>query len=311
MRNVKRVKRQLADGTVKTYTYDRAAMVKRTGPTPGTLGELIALYLESPDFTRLAESTRTTYKQGLRPWLDHKHVRHLDAKAIRRSHVLEFRDAWASRPGMADLFVRATQAVFRFGLERERVDVNPAARISRLAKGEHRRWTEDEVGRLLMMGRPVFQMAGALALFTGQRQGDMLRMEWGHIRNDKLLVKQGKTKAVLVIPLHPLLIAALDRWPQRTATILYSQYGNSFSSNGFRSTWYLERQRLGITATWHGLRKTAAAALAEAGATVHEIAAITGHKSLREIERYTKEADQLRRAESAILKFPQWRMLDG
>lgn len=310
MRSVKRVKRKLADGTVKVYEYDRAAMRKRDGPSSGTLGELIALYLASPDFTRLAESTRKTYQLGLRPWLDHKQVRHIDARAVRRAHVLEFRDALSERPGMADLFVRATQAVFRFGMDRERVDVNPAAKIPRLANGEHRRWTDDEVGRLLLMGRPLFQMAGAMALFTGQRQGDILAMRWKDMRNGRIIVRQQKTTTALVIPIHPLLSAALDRWPKKTDTILYTQYGEPFTTDGFRSSWFLEKNRLGITATWHGLRKTAAAALAEAGATVHEIAAITGHKSLREIERYTKEADQLRRAEAAVAKFPQWRMLD-
>jgi len=44
-------------------------------------------------------------------------------------------------------------------------------------------------------------------------------------------------------------------------------------------------------ASGHGLRKAAARRLAEAGCTEHEIAAITGHASLREIARYTKAAD--------------------
>jgi len=44
----------------------------------------------------------------------------------------------------------------------------------------------------------------------------------------------------------------------------------------------------------HGLRKAAARRLAEAGCTEHEIAAITGHASLREVQRYTKAADQKR-----------------
>jgi integrase len=40
----------------------------------------------------------------------------------------------------------------------------------------------------------------------------------------------------------------------------------------------------------HGLRKACAMALAEAGATAHEIASVTGHQSLEEIERYTRDA---------------------
>jgi integrase len=54
--------------------------------------------------------------------------------------------------------------------------------------------------------------------------------------------------------------------------------------------------------TFHGLRKAAASRLAEAGATVHEIAAITGHATLKEIERYTKTADRKRLAAKAIAK---------
>jgi hypothetical protein len=42
--------------------------------------------------------------------------------------------------------------------------------------------------------------------------------------------------------------------------------------------------------------------VAEAGCTAHEIAAITGHASLREIERYTKAADQRRLAKAAMGK---------
>ena len=52
----------------------------------------------------------------------------------------------------------------------------------------------------------------------------------------------------------------------------------------------------------HGLRKAAARRLAEAGCTEHEIAAITGHASLREVARYTRAADQRRLADAAMKK---------
>jgi len=50
----------------------------------------------------------------------------------------------------------------------------------------------------------------------------------------------------------------------------------------------------------HGLRKAAARRLAEAGCSSKEIAAITGHKSLKEVERYTHAADQERLAVAAV-----------
>ena len=50
----------------------------------------------------------------------------------------------------------------------------------------------------------------------------------------------------------------------------------------------------------HGLRKAAARRLAETGCTVNEIAAITGHSTLVEVSRYTKAADQVHLAQTAI-----------
>jgi integrase len=51
---------------------------------------------------------------------------------------------------------------------------------------------------------------------------------------------------------------------------------------------------------FHGLRKAALTRLADAGCTTHEFAAISGHKTLSEVERYTKGADQARLARAAM-----------
>jgi integrase len=50
------------------------------------------------------------------------------------------------------------------------------------------------------------------------------------------------------------------------------------------------------------LRKACARRLAEARCTEHQIAAITGHASLRDVQRYTKGADQKRLALAAMAK---------
>jgi len=54
----------------------------------------------------------------------------------------------------------------------------------------------------------------------------------------------------------------------------------------------------------YGLRKAAARLLAEAGCTTHEIMAITGHKTLAEVERYTRAAAQKKLAASAMGLMP-------
>ncbi len=54
--------------------------------------------------------------------------------------------------------------------------------------------------------------------------------------------------------------------------------------------------------TFHGLRYTAAARLAEAGCSLKEIASITGHRSLGMLAKYSRDADQKRLAGAAILR---------
>jgi Site-specific recombinase XerD len=54
----------------------------------------------------------------------------------------------------------------------------------------------------------------------------------------------------------------------------------------------------------HGLRKALLRRLAEHGATVSQIQAVSGHRTLGEVERYTKQAEQQRLARAAIALLP-------
>ena len=106
----------------------------------------------------------------------------------------------------------------------------------------------------------------------------------------------------LAIPLHPVLKAAIAAEPKTNMTFLVTAYGKPRSAAGF-TAWFSERAAaagLPAGSTPHGLRKAAARRLAEAGCSTHQIAAITGHQSLEEVEHYTKSADQARLAESAM-----------
>jgi integrase len=66
----------------------------------------------------------------------------------------------------------------------------------------------------------------------------------------------------------------------------------------------VQRAGLPTLCVAHGLRKAALRRIAEHGGTTKEIAAVSGHRSLHEIERYTARADQVRLAQSAFAKLP-------
>jgi integrase len=96
----------------------------------------------------------------------------------------------------------------------------------------------------------------------------------------------------------------LDATPSEHLTFLVTEFGKPFAPAGF-GNWFRDQcNEAGLPkhCSAHGLRKAACRRLAEAGCTAHQIAAISGHASLREVERYTKAVDQARLAKDAIKK---------
>jgi integrase len=91
--------------------------------------------------------------------------------------------------------------------------------------------------------------------------------------------------------------------PNSNLTFLTTAYGKPFSAAGF-GNWFRDQcDAAGLHhCSAHGLRKAAARRLAEAGCTEHEIAAITGHASLKEVQRYTKAANRTKLAVAAMKK---------
>jgi integrase/recombinase XerD len=86
-------------------------------------------------------------------------------------------------------------------------------------------------------------------------------------------------------------------------TLLITEYGKPFTANGFGNKfkdWCRQADLPHCSA--HGVRKATSTALAEAGATPHEIMAITGHQTLEEVERYTKAVDRQKTADTAMAK---------
>lgn len=118
---------------------------------------------------------------------------------------------------------------------------------------------------------------------------------------DLLEVRQQKTGARLLIPIHPHLAQELAVAPT-SGTFLQTPGGKGYTANGFymRFRDWRTAAELPEGLSPHGLRKAAARRLAEAGCSTHQIAAITGHATLAEVERYTRAVDQEKLARSAI-----------
>ncbi len=136
-----------------------------------------------------------------------------------------------------------------------------------------------------------------LALWTGQRQGDLLRMSWDTYDGEYIKVKQRKTSARVKIPVSSPLRAMLDEAPRSARTILTTLDGTPWTEDGFRASWSKARNAAGIRGlTFNDLRGTTVTRLAMAGCSVPQIAAVTGH-SLRQVHAIL-DAHYLKREES-------------
>jgi integrase len=126
---------------------------------------------------------------------------------------------------------------------------------------------------------PYLQLAMLLAINTGQRQGDCLKLPWSSYDGKLIKLRQGKTGAYVSIPVADALKVALDTAPRRSPIMLTNNEGGPWTEAGFRSAWSRVAKRAGIRGlTFHDLRGTAVVTLARAGCNEVEIYSITGHK---------------------------------
>ena len=160
---------------------------------------------------------------------------------------------------------------------------------------------------------------GAACLRHAQRRSDIVKIGRQHIHPDPywehgvLVLDQTKTEgneqAHVEIPVHPKLREIIEATPTiGVKTFLVTHFGKPYTAPGF-GNWFRELCDAADCpdVSAHGLRKATARRLAEIGCTANQIAAITGHASLSEVQRYTKAADRKRMAREAMAKLPRTR----
>jgi integrase len=174
-------------------------------------------------------------------------------------------------------------------------------------------WTAANIETFCKVASPVLQFALLLALWTGQRLGDILKLtsayDGQYIRLQQSKgARKGNPGPRVTVPVSKVLKAALDKAKQSacTTTILCTSRGTPWTEDGFKTSWGKAYKRSGLAPGlhFHDLRGTAVTRLALAGCTVPEIAAITGH-SMKDVERILDAhylGGRIQLAESAIEK---------
>ena len=298
------VKKTLADGTIKEYRYAKRKATSRH--SADTVGALTIAYRLSPEWRGLADGTRKNYSGYLR---DLERLQDLAVKSITRRHIIDMRNAVAVARGngASTGFLRAASALFTWAMDNDWLDHSPAARVKEIPGGHLPAWTWEQAEHAMIHLPEPYRRAVVLAVYIGQRRGDLVALRWDAIAGSQIRLTQEKTKTPLVIPVHPVLAMELAAWRKDASTpfILTSQRGKPWTGQNLSRMLPLALTAIGLPALGiHGCRKLAAARLAEAGASMNQIAAVTGHKTLSMVQFYTASADQERMASAAIAMLP-------
>lgn len=288
--------------------YDRAGK-GRAAPARSSFEWLARAYLASAEFAQLAERTQVDYTRTLEdhliPSLGPERFDCLTRAAIKtvRDHV-----ARARAPRTANKVQQVASLVYSWADQEDLLPPgfrNPCENLRKL-KGRTRMievWSDEEIALFLAGGRGTEITAVLLALYTGQRREDLVRLEWSDCLGAMIRVRQNKTGEPLTIPCHPVLKAHLAG--VRTAfggPVLRGIDGKAMNAGSLSAA--INRAVARIEGmphrTLHGLRYAASGKLEEVGCTELQNRAIVGHRTR---EMWLKYASQRRAAEQAMDKW--------
>ncbi len=290
--------------------YDKAANgekpeIGKALTAQGSISALVASFYKTSDFKGLSDSTKATYRGIIERFrADHGHRL---VKEMQREHVARIVAKKADTPAAANNMLRMVHLLMRHAVEIgwRRDDPTQGVRKVKNKTPGFTTWEEEHIDAFLAHHKPGTRahLALMLLLYTGQRRSDVVRMGRQHVRKNILSITQQKTGQDVHIPLHDDLRAVLDALPLDNLSFLMTAQGRPFTPPGF-TNWFHDMVReagLPDGLSPHGLRKATCRRLAEAGCTPHQIMAISGHKSLAEVTRYTVAAGRKDLAAQAML----------
>ncbi len=269
----------------------------------GTIAAMIDAYLASPEFLKLADSTKRSYQL----YLTHGRAAFGKSKPdeIRPAHVIKLRDEFQDTPVAANTIVAALSAVYKWGRPRDFATVNPCEKLPKFKTGEHKAWPAEMV-TLALQARWEIKRFVLLTLATAQREEDVCRMSLHDIVDGEVRVVQQKTRKELWIPLPDEINSVVeDCRKSGTMYLIPRGNGHPFNGNQFRAMWGREMKKekfkpireAGLVP--HGLCKNAHNALFESGANAKEVEAVTG-RSPTMVAHYSKAANQRLLARKAV-----------
>jgi integrase len=348
LKGVNKVRKKLASGTYRIHYYHRATGLKLYGKPgspefiesywtaeraiaerqKGTFGELIRKFSLSPEFSKRADSTQKEYKRMLRKAEEHFATMPLSAlnDGRVRQDFMEWRETVAKTSGFreADNRLSVISAMLSWGVDTGRLTANHISKFKRLHHADRSEiiWLPEHINAFMAIAPIEMQRALIIALHTGQRQGDILKLKWSNYDGTRIDLRQEKSRRnglpgkPITIKCTQTLKTMLDGIERKSEFILCTKTGHPFKKRYFLEQWDKATSLANLNSIklpnmpnpqklhFHDLRGTAVTMLALAGNDVPAIATITGHSQRTAsviLDKYLARTSAL--ADSAIDKF--------
>ena len=284
--------------------------LRRGQPSAGsrtTWDQLIASYYQSSKYKRLSKGTAANYRRHCEAIREKNGAR--DVRSFRRKHAIKARDALQDTWSKANERVAVLSILMRHAVDLEWIDRNPVVNVEKLTGGEYEPWPEDKLKAFeaACAVSSVERIVYELAIGTGQRLGDCISMKWDDFDGEYMKVVQEKTSAKVQVYCPTRLQRFLETVPRSGAHILAKNRTQHMGKRQVQKKVEAIREAIGVLSGTsrlvpHGWRYTAATQLADAGVDMRDIQAVTGHKTLSMVQKYTAQANQKaasRRAQTA------------
>jgi integrase len=340
------VTKRLASGEIKTYLYHRntgAQLPPRNDPghvaawtaqetlapvDVGNVNALIRDYLLSLSFDRRAKSTQKEYKRmlaELEKRFGKMPIRALESPKVRGVFLDYQEEIGRDRPREADNRLSVLSVVFGHASRRGKISQNPLDGFERIYSADRSEiiWTEADIKRFMVGADVELQRALILAIHTGQRYGDLIRLRWSDFDGENISLKQSKGDRRLAVSCTTALRGMLAATPRQCPFILARADGRPwFTDNDDKALSKAWRARMKTAGFYpkplreltkaekanylhfHDMRGTAVTMLASAGVSLPLICSVTGHSlqsATRILEKYLARTPDMARA--AILAF--------
>jgi len=229
--------------------------------------------------------------------LQRSSIAHIALARVRGGDVSELiseRKKQGANPNTIRLDLALLSHLYTVGRSEWRMEylTNPVSAVRgarpKLPQGRNRRLQDKEEAKLLKAARKrsvIWESLIIVALETAMRRGEFadLRWEFVNLKTKVAHLPETKTEEARDVPLSPRALDALRALPRRidgsvfgiTDVNISQEFGEIRNEAGC----------LGLT--FHDLRHEATSRLFERGYGIHEVRAITGHKNLATLSRYT------------------------